>query len=547
VTGFGSKNQASWKGVALFAAAVGALDYLFTAWTWIGWNRRPGFAQDPWLIYARGIRDGLSVPMGNDHPLYPFVLSLWASPAPEAFTYSKLLSLALGVLTVVWVYRIAAERFDARAGLTAALLLSMNWIHLALSMSLRAEVLLPPLALGAWYAVLKGFEGDRRWWFGAGALSGIAYLAKGTGQLFALAWIGAWLLTVAFGGREGRGERIKAGAWFAAGFVPFAAILWWGNFALFGDPTYNFSSKHVMWLDSWNQVDASQTRHLSAGVYLKTHGLSGAAKRLFGGMAMFVPVSIACLSPDGTFPVGYTLRWILLAAGLAAVWGCRRRVFESLGRANGGTWFTAFLYGGFFILFAWYHQVSSSERFIGVLNPIVFVLVAGAFAALWDRIRAALSRFGGRLNFWSKTAVGLAAGVVFASTGIKASVWGLARPFTTDRPPACYREVFERVNGRDGVLYGPSGDLSYYQFDRRPQVIEVPAGAPPPSLAEWLKGKVEMLVVDAGTMERPFLSGHFERAGDRGVRLVHEIPGWRLSYLDPHHAPPHVMIFERSK
>ena len=84
MAGFLRNFQISWTRLAAAFAAIAGANYLLTVWTWVGWNRRPGFAQDPWLQYAQAIRDGISVPMGNDLPLYPFVLSLWASTAPAA-------------------------------------------------------------------------------------------------------------------------------------------------------------------------------------------------------------------------------------------------------------------------------------------------------------------------------------------------------------------------------------------------------------------------------------------------------------------------------
>jgi hypothetical protein len=252
------------------------------------------------------------------------------------------------------------------------------------------------------------------------------------------------------------------------------------------------------------------------------------------------------LAPDAGFPAAHTLRWFLFAAGLAAAWACRSRIRRSLTSVDGGAWFTTFLYGGFFVLFAWYHQVSSSERFIGVLNPIVFVLLGGALVGGWDELRPRFeSVLGERSEFWTKAFLGCWLLVTGMTVWIKASTWGLARPFATDRPLACYAEVYRKVDGAERLLYGPSGDLPTYQFETRPKTFEIPEGSAPESLGAWLDERADLAVVDGEMAEKPFLSAHFESLEDRRVRLKSDIPGWTVEYADAHHEPPHVLVLRR--
>lgn len=533
----------SLRAIAVALAAVFLADYLYTAWTWVAWNRHSGLAQDPWLLYALAVREGRSVPMGNDLPLYPFILSLWAGRDPSAFTWSKLFSLGWSAATLVAFYRVGGSLFDRRAALLAALLLSVNWIFLSLSMSLRAEVLLPLLFLMNWYCVWRGFSEDRgAWWLGAGTFAGLACLTKGTGTLLAVSWAGA-LMAASVRDRS----LWRRAPWFLLGFLPLAAVLWWGNLKIFGDPTYNFSVRHAMWLDSWWDLPNRSMEELTLAGYVASHGWTGVLSRIFTGMAQFAPVSLACLAPSDSFPLPYLLRWPLLIVAAASLWGARGQARDALRGLGGGAWFTALLLSVFFVLFSWYHQVSSSERFIAPLAPIVLLLLARAAVLSWDALLPRLERIRDGKH-WLTWALGALVAFAAVATVVKAVEWGLSDPFSEDRPPACYREAYAWVDGRaEPVLYGPSGDLPTWLLKSSPPMVRVPRKADPPAdLSAWLaERKVRRAVVDWDMADGPFLSRHFEPAGDQGIRIKRPLPGWDLAYVDPHHRPPHLVLLLR--
>ncbi|OGR60788.1 MAG: hypothetical protein A2X36_03640 [Elusimicrobia bacterium GWA2_69_24] len=518
-------------------------DYLYTAWTWLTWNKRSGFAQDAWMQYALSIREGSSVAVGNDHPLYPAVLSLWVSRAPAAFTLSKLFSFLVGAVTLAAQFRIGRELFGTRAALIACALLSVNWIFLYLSMSIRAEVLLPLFFLMTWYAVQRGFEGKGAWWLAGGVWAGLTYLTKGTGTLLAIAWACGLAVPLL-----GKGDRRGAGKspWFLAGFIPLAAILWWANQRMFGDPFYNFSIRHAMWLDSWWDLPKHSLDQLSFSGYVASHGWSGVLARLGGGIARFIPVVLSCLSPAKEFPFAYLLRWPLFLLALAALWTSRKRISGPLRRLEGGAWFTVALFALFFLLFAWYHQVSPSERFVGPLNPIVFLLLGAAGARLGEKVMRRLEKLRDGAGYAAAGAAGVGL-ILLASIALKAAEWGIGNPFRADEPPECYRKAYEWVAGRsEPVLYGPSGDLPIWSLRTHPVFHSVPERPAPESLAAWLDGRgIRAAVVDWDMASLPFLRGHFENVPERGVRMTRPLPGWRLVLADAWHDPPHLLILER--
>lgn len=528
-----SKRWTPTKVGVLLLAALLLADYLYTAWTWIGWNSRSALGQDPFLAYALALREGGALPFGNDHPLYPAILSLWVRRDPASFTWSKLFSMACGLFTVVATWRIGRSMFGAAAGLLAAAWLSANWILLSLSASLRAEVLLPPLFLLAWYATWKGFaEEKERWWFAAGAFGGLAYLAKGTGLLFVAAWAAAW---AAASLREPRLWR--RGLWYLAGFAPPAAGLWWANRELFGDAARNFSIQHAMWLESWWELPGKDWKELTFASYLQEHGWGGLLRREAEGIRVFAPLFAACLSPAESFPVLRLLRWPALAAVLGALWRTRGAVGAAL-RERGEARFTAALFGLFFLLFAWYHQVSPSERFVGPLAPVALLLLAAAM------VKAAEPAF---VRLRSAGRPALAAGVLLlgANLGLKAAEWGWASPFETDRPLDCYRRAMGWLEERKGpALYGPSADLPRWLLASTDGIVEAPErGAP--RLVDWLEERnAERAVVDWDMARLPIFADHFEPVGERGVRLKALLPGWRLAAVDGHE-PPHLLLLEK--
>ncbi len=532
------KSQLRYAFYAL--AAVVFAEYLFTSWTWLAWNRLPGLGQDVWLMGALAVREGTGLAMGNDHPLYTFILSLWAGRTPAVFTLSKFFSFVVMAATLGATYRVGRELFGRPAGVLAAALLSVNWIILSLSMSLRAEVLLPLFFLLYWYCVWRGFKESGWWWLGGGVFAGLAFLTKGTGTLLAAAWVCGLLA----GLLRDRGLLRKA-PWFLAGYLPLAALLWWGNSVLFDDAGYNFSVRHAMWLDSWEDLPNRTAAELTLGGFVARHGLTGVLSRLCAGILRFVPVSLSCLSPAESFPLAYVLRWPLLAAGAASLWRARRRILESLKRWEGPAWFTLSLWGIFFVLFAWYQQVSSSERFIGPLNPMLSILAAAVLVRggrdFYDTVLK--GRDVRRYTLWAvRGGVGLAL-IVLA---IKVFNWGLLNPFVSDRPAACYRYVHAQVDGAPGpVLFGPSGELTIWYLKSPPPTVAIPEGEAPADLAVWLKERnIRRVVVDWDMASRPFLRTHFRSAGDRGVAMTRMIPGWRVVYIDGRHSPPHVIMLE---
>lgn len=520
------------------AALVFLSNWLLTAYSWLTWNKRPALGQDSFLLYALDFKEKGALTLGNDHPLYPIILSLWASRAPAAFTWSKFFSFAWGLATLLLVWRLGSRLFGRRAALLGAVLLSVNWVFLSLSMSLRAEVLLPLLFFLSWACAWLGFREDRRWFLAAGLAAGAATLTKGTGTVLALCWAAAFV-PAAWRDRS----LVKGVGWYLGGFLVTAGLLWWANWAVLGDPFYNYSTRHAFWLDTWWDSSTMPLAEQTFSGFVARHGWAGLPVRLFKGMAAFAPVWLATLAPAATFPIPFLARWPLAAGGLWCLWRVRATARGALRRLDGAALYTAALPAAFFVLFSWYHQVSPSERFVAPLSPMLFLLVAAAALPearrLWDWSER---RWPGR--HVAAAALGLLVLVTGVETGIKAAVWGVSNPFTNDAPEPCYAEAMAWVAGRGGkVLYGPSADLSTYPLPQPSVVFGVPDGPPPPDLGAWLASNgLRSAVVDWDMARMPFLSGAFESLPEGGVRVIALPKGWQIAGQDAHHTPPHLLL-----
>jgi hypothetical protein len=528
--------------ISLLFAAPFLADWLFTAFTWLTWNRRPGLGQDSFLLNALAFREGGVLTLGNDHPLYPALLSLWASREPAAFTWSKLFSLGWGGLTLAVVIGLGAPLFGLPAAAAAAVLLSVNWVFLSLSMSLRAEVLLPLFFFVGWAAAWRGFLGDARWFLVAGLAAGLATLTKGTGTLFALCFV------LAAAAAAWRDRTLLARApWFLVGFAALAAWLWWANAAVIGDAFYNYSSKHAVWLDTWWEAGSRPLEDQTLSGFVARHGWLGLPKRLLSGMAGFAPLWLATLAPGPSFPIFHLLRWPLALAVAWSLWRARRAAWDALKRLDGGALFTAVLLAAFFTMFSWYNQVSPSERFVAPLSPMLYLLAAAACAAAWEPAEAWVTA---RRPGWKAgvLAAGGLAGLTALGLAIKVAIWGVGHPFLADRPEACYAEAMAWTASRMGrVLYGPSADLSSWPLPAGTQAVGLPEGGPPPDLGAWLKSRqVRSAVVDWDMARLPFLEGAFASLPDGGVAAVRLPPGWREAGRDRLHEPPHLLLLEET-
>ena len=110
------------------------------------------------------------------HPLlYYFLLHGWMALAGQSPFAVRFLSVALGMITVALLGRLAAWCLDQKVSLVVALLAAVNPFHVAYSQEARMYALLGLAAVAATWGLLRALEGGGlRWWVlyaGAAALT----------------------------------------------------------------------------------------------------------------------------------------------------------------------------------------------------------------------------------------------------------------------------------------------------------------------------------------------------------------------------------------
>ena len=95
-------------------------------------------------------------------PFYYMLLHVWLALGSSEFVV-RLLSVLLGVLSLLAIYALAARLFNAVVGVISAFLLAISPLHIAYSQEARMYILLAVLGLGSAYCMLLILDEGKRW------------------------------------------------------------------------------------------------------------------------------------------------------------------------------------------------------------------------------------------------------------------------------------------------------------------------------------------------------------------------------------------------
>ncbi len=504
--------------------------------------------QSAYLRLGLQIRRAAALTDGNRHPLYPAMLALLARPEWSYFTGAKLFNLAIGTLTLAAVYWIARRVSNIHAALLSVVLLSQAHRFLDSAAKVVVEPLLTLIVVAVWFLLWES-KGSANWAGLAGLGAGLAYLAKGTGQIILIAFLASWVLT--YGGRVLRKRTVRL---FVVGYVVFAAVLWLYNILEYGNPFYSFSTTHAMWLDTWEDryvVDPSQLPTMV--MYLRTHSVQEIVRRLGNGLISVVKPIQQTWVPlwDVVLPLAQVvILAILVLRGTAMSEEERsqdqitpwQRAVACLRARREGAVFTVVLLGMWYVLFAWYFPVSDSPRFFLPVAPIAHCCIASALVLgvrmvlielRWPsgKVRAALINLG---------YLALAAFMVLTTSsrvlaGLEAERF--RDPFLSDVEQNADAEVVlqwllsQESDRPMRVLSGPSHTLPFWRHEGSFVPEDIPV-----DLLRWdeLTALVRQrglpwAVVDTQMVERrpDVLGGYFALQGDDLI-LKESPPGWTL-------------------
>jgi hypothetical protein len=504
--------------------------------------------QSAYLKIGLDIRRGIALTDGNRHPLFPGLLAPFAQRGWSYFTTAKLLNLAIAMLTLLVSYWIARKVSSIPAALLTVVLLSHAHRFLDSAAKVVVEPLLTLIVVVVWFLVWEG-QGSVVYWGLAGLGAGLAYLAKGTGQIVLIAFLAASVLLY------GRRVLRRRGVWlFLAGYVVLASGLWLYNALHYGNPFYSFSTTHAMWLDTWEDRYVADSSRLPTMItYLQSHSLQQIAQRLSNGLVSVLKPIRQTWVPlwDIILPLGQVLGLAILVLRVTSTsdkgrsqdrvsrW---RRAVAGLRAHREGLVFTVILLAMWYVLFAWYFPVSDSPRFFLPVAPIVHcgmasALVLGARTIVrqlpWPRGRgrAALVNVG-----YLVVAVVV---ILIVSSQVVSDVRAgkLRDPFrwdvrqNTDADGVLQWLLSQESDRPVPLLSGPSWSLPFWRYEERIAPQDIPS-----SLQGWdqlaafvSENCLFWAVVDADMVERrpDLLGGYFSLTGAE-LGLKQTPPGWTL-------------------
>jgi len=490
--------------------------------------------QRSYLGLGLKIRAGKKLTDGNRHPLYPALLAIFARREWAYFTGGKLLSLALGALSLLVIFWLTKRLRGAEVALSVLFLLSINPIFRRVTSHVMAESLLVGLFFVAWYLTGRGFSRQSRW-IGAGAVAALAYLTKGTGQLLLM----AFMLTVIL--RYGRGIRQ---AWrgtvgYVVAYSLVAAPLWAYNLAKYGNPLHSFSITHAMWFDTWEDKYAREQLPTLVS-FLRSHGLGHVLARQWQGLSRVLPEWVEAIAPGRSGL--WLLAFVMLLLSAALIW--RQATGRYLRDHHAELLYSSLLVAIFYLLFAWYVQVDVAARFFVPFAPILYLYVADGGTHLVRGIAGWVQRRGwlgvpmlrgSYLLVCVSLLLGLATGKADAFRALGSD------PFAQDR--ACNAEAdalfawFQANLPPDiDFLWGPSTTLGSWRYGAEYGFEEIPSDVDAWSdVAAYVsEEECSYAIIDIHTVHRrhELLSPCFT-AGEGWVH-VQAIPSdWALTYAQP--------------
>jgi hypothetical protein len=518
---------------------------IFVSFAAVGWaklkdNWRSTKAdQGQYLSLGLEIREGTALTDGNRHPLYPALLALFAEREWAYFTKAKMLSLSIGLVGLAAIYWMGHRMFGQDVALLTTLLLSVGDDFRRESSMVMCEALLTVLFFAAWYFTIKGFSRERYWILG-GILAGLAQLTKGSGQLFAIAFLISLLLLCGLRGLT------RKGLWaFVGCYLVVTSVLMVYNYREYGHPLYNFNTTHAIWLDDWEDSYVVSPEELpTLTSYWHSHPLRDIVTREWEGLKAARLVLILAVIPAHswymrdflnsspgllTLLVGAAGLGYLFRERLSLYWqGNRERIVLSL-----------MLLVLSYVLIAWYAPVTPEPRLMLPLAPILYVFTAEGLCGLGRRIEARLSGVDGKLVPTTYVAfyIGLALWVLSISREAtqKSST---ADPFELDRLRNASRDkvlawLSEEAQSGGTILYGPSHSLPTWKYSDRFAFLPIPRRMTWEELSAYMDDHAaRYALLDGETVSRrPLLfQGYFQALGEEKVDILALPDRWDLVF-----------------
>lgn len=531
---------------------------VLTRFTVAGWDRIIRNAnsadgdQSAYLQLGLDVREHAHLTDGKRNPLYPVLIAPLAHRGWAYFTWAKLLNLTLGAVTVISLYFIGTWLFNRWAGLLAAALLSINMEFIMHSSFALAESSLILMVLWAWFMMVRALQEPdaSRYWLAAGVLTGLAYLAKGTGPLFAACFLltatllmGPWLW-------------IRRPVWSYIGAFGVTALpLWLFNWWTFGSPLFNAAITNVMWMDDATQKYVADPADMpTIATYLAANSFGDMWARLSEGLLAMRYFYVRLLWPTRTlqldefYQAGY---FDLVLVGLVILAVIFWRPLKTVAiNYKASLLLTGVLVGVFYVLFGWYLAIAPFPiRFLLPLAPMLYLLIAAGVIGLGQVIFTQP-----QLPRWVKVGVGAALTLTvaypvlwFGITGVLIGQGAWQNPFTVDATyndsldqPLLWTRTGHTEPGTVSVMWGPTHRLPTWKHSDFLNLPRTPAADAEslPALNRFLaESNITYIIMDTEMLDRVDRSvtdalGVAQLDNGR-IAFTQFPPDWVLGYATP--------------
>ncbi len=485
---------------------------------------------------------------GTRPPLYALLLSPWAERSWAYFTTAKLVTLAVGGLTLLALFVAGVRLFGWETALLATFLLAANKEFHVRATTVYADTLLALVMVGAWYYLVKSLEGWKNSLL-AGIFVGLSFLTKGSAPVLLAAW-GVMALLVLRRRIFRQTGLLLVPLFFVLTSLPLLIY----NARVFGSPTYNFATQHIMWMDRLEQINTADPAELPTfSTYMASHTPADMLARLQKGQRRLNPVVAESLIPGREFEppwLGPALGLVTLAV-LAFLLRYRRPALKTyLARQQAPLVFTLFLAGLFYVFFTWYVAGSSAETrfivpFIGPIYLVLADMVMSLVRGLGNELNPSPARGpGGRRLYRLALVIIIAWGAWWLVDTTRQEAWAAGiDPYESDRSANAEEETLIRwlADDRAGealVLFGPSKSLPLWKFPARFTVERLPVDINTwPAMEAYLQARApDYVIIDSDTARRrrQALADYFGYSEeDELVRLEQIPPGWALDLVYP--------------
>jgi hypothetical protein len=502
----------SWR----FWTAAGLLFLIFVTVTYDhskAWNNPNKGDQDLDLILGLKIRHFEALSDGYHHPLLAALVAPFAEKDLLYFAKAKLVNVATGAVAF-WVIAWIGFSLVGPTPTFLALIATSPGLSNK-SAEFTAEPLMLLLIPLTFYFLVRGFERPSYWGL-AGVTAGLAYLAKGSGLLLPM----AYTLTVLIGAPKLFLRRYFL--LFPLTFVLVASPLLIYNWQVFGSPTFNYNTAHVIWLDyTEEQMIMFDKGPPTMSSYIATHSFRDILRRFLSGLALVRGVE--WVWPFLLIFVFIPKRWLAyfhVSPG--------KRLMAVVASTLVVTWY---------LPFAWSAVVQRGIRYLLPIFPIIFLMLADVIVFYGARLARRLwsPTMRGRLTSLGMHGCLVVLGIVWlVQLGWRDFRAPMSVEFEDQSTIDLYRLLDTPAFDGKRVLFGPSHEFTGTWLFRHDVAFPIiPPGLSAADFLSWLERTGTDYILANQEMirrRRQTVGEYLAYSPTEGVQVLRLEPGWQVIY-----------------